>query len=141
MATNVTGKYTDGTTLTPTIYADFVPSLTAFKVVVTYGGADYSDSVVIRDFTDPYQLTLDSSNGLTFVDGIISSTLKCIVRQNGVEIDGDGTLLNYSWTKTDKNGVPDTAWNALPKTLAKEVAITGSDISKKATFTCTVTKK
>lgn len=141
MATDVASKYTGGTTLTPTIYADFVPGLTAFKVVVTYGGADYSDSVVVRDFTDPYQLTLDSSNGLTFVDGIISSTLTCIVRQNGVEIDGDGTLLNYSWTKTDKNGVPDTTWNALPKTLAKEVAITGSDISKKATFTCTVTKK
>lgn len=139
MAVASTGMYSGGTTQTLTVMANFVPALKVFKVVMTYGGKDYSDTIVVRDYTDPYQVSITSSNGNTFIDGNISTVLTATVRQNGEEVDPNGTIFSYVWSKTLIDGSPAVGWTpTLVGGKANIISINGADVAKKATFTCTV---
>lgn len=141
LAVDSAGNFTGGTSATLNVYAAFVPSLKVFKAVATYGGKNYADTVIIRDYTDPYQVVLSSSNGETFIDGNISTVITATVRQNGEEVDPDGTIFTYTWSKTLIDGSPAVGWTpTLFETQANKITVGSADVTKKATFTCEVSK-
>jgi hypothetical protein len=70
--------------------------------------------------------------------------LVCRVYQNGAEIDPTGTALNYTWTKTDKDGSPvaftptAVAHGSIVTTKKKAISVSHDDVTVKATYFCSV---
>ena len=133
--------YVNGRTLT--VYPDGVDGEDTFKAIAkdTYASsASYNKSFpatfTIVDLSDPYSLKITSSNGETFKNGNISTTLTAIVQQGGIDVDTTKKNITYAWTKYNANGNADTSFN--PGNV-RSVNITGSDVSSRATFMCTAT--
>ena len=111
----------------------------SFKAKVA-GKVVASQSVTItnvNDGTSPINLVIDSSNGYQFKNNIINTTFTAILYQNNKEIDSDGTKFAYIWSKTNADGIVDTAWNLAHQTSQKSITITNSDVWQRATFDCT----
>ena len=91
----------------------------------------------IYDGVSPINLVIESSNGYQFKNNIINTTFTAILYQNNTEIDRDGTEFAYIWSKTNADGIVDTAWNLAHQTSQKSITITNSDVWRRATFDCT----
>lgn len=147
----LTSGYNLGTsgynTRTLTIPSSAVPSLESFMCIVTDQenvNAKYFDTISFIDASDPLQISVLSSNGLTFKRGGAGTTdLAAELFQNGVQIDAAGTKYNYVWTKHKADGTKDDAWVPTLKTpgAGNVIVITTSDIINKATFTVEVNPK
>lgn len=102
-----------------------------------------SDEVTIADVSDgtdgisPINLVIESSNGYQFKNNVINTTFTAILYQNNKEIDSDGTKFAYVWSKTNRDGTADTAWNLAHQSSQKTITITNSDVCQRATFNCT----
>ncbi|AND39050.1 phage tail spike protein [Cytobacillus oceanisediminis] len=75
-------------------------------------------------------VNVESSAGHVFKNGAGTTTLTSRVFLTGTEVDEDGDLYSYSWTKHDKNGVRDMAFAR----AGKSIAVASSDVDTKATF-------
>ncbi len=75
-------------------------------------------------------VNVESSAGDVFKNGVGTTTLSARVFLTGTEVDGDGDLYSYSWTKHDKDGVRDMAFAR----AGKSIAVASSDVDTKATF-------
>lgn len=91
----------------------------------------------IYDGISPINLVIESSNGYQFKNNIINTTFTAKLYQNNTEIDRDGTEFAYIWSKTNADGIVDTAWNLAHQTSQKSITITNSDVWRRATFDCT----
>ena len=135
----------DGTVVAPTQTITVDASGVADKAVYSFkatiaGKVVASQSVTITnvdDGTSPINLVIDSSNGYQFKNNIINTTFTAILYQNNKEIDSDGTKFAYIWSKTNADGIVDTAWNLAHQTSQKSITITNSDVWQRATFDCT----
>ena len=146
----LTSGYSLGTTgyatQTLTIPASAVPSLESFMCIVTdveNTNAKYFDTISFIDASDPFQIFMESTNGLTFKRGGAASTeIMAKLYQNNNQIDAAGTLYNYVWTKRDGTGAT-VAWAPVYKDGTKKntVIVQTSDITNKATFTVEVNPK
>ena len=90
-----------------------------------------------NDGVSPINLFIKSSNGYQFKNNIINTTFTAILYQNNKEIDSNGTKFAYVWSKTNRDGVADTAWNLAHQSSQKTITITNSDVWQRATFNCT----
>lgn len=135
-----TTGYTTGTL---TIPATAVTSIAMFKCIIkdtdsaspTYNQS-FAGTVSVVDQTDPIQVTVTSTGGDVFKQGVGSTTLRAVLYQNGTEIDSAGTKYTYKWYKYDQNGTKVTAWGGtgIDFKTGKTLAIGGADVDVKATF-------
>ncbi|MFE4029139.1 hypothetical protein ACFX4N_23580 [Priestia sp. YIM B13551] len=135
----VTGSVTASTL---TVASSGVTNLAAFKVKATYSSKSYFDTIIFYDQTDPIMVVVDSSNGVIFKNGNISSELVCRLYQNGSEIDpkkapedASAYKYTYTWTKFGLDGNQDlTFGGANGFKTGKSITITDADIYQKAVF-------
>lgn len=145
--TNQSGKYAGVTTRSMTLYPASFTNVGVFKCSVkdtdstspTYN-TTFWDTVTLIDNTDPLVVTITSTGGSIFKNGIGSSTLRAVLYQAGYEVDSAGTGYTYKWYKYDKDGAldPDFGGTGISYKTGKTVAVTTSDIYVKATFQCEV---
>ena len=108
----------------------------SYRCSMTYGGKTYTDVITLTDKTDNYQATILSSGGDVFKNTVGTSTLICILWQNGAEVDSDGAKHTYSWYRWDKNGNPLDDGEVFA--TGKSIEIDGDDVDGKTTFICEV---
>lgn len=103
----------------------------------------FNSTIVLIDQTDPITIDVISSGGDVFKNGIGTSTLKAIIKQNGVVIDSTGSIYKYEWTKYGNDGLKDTNWgtSGVKVSANNTLAITGDDVLVKGTFECNVFAK
>ena len=133
-----------------TITPDVVVDSQTYKVVCIdqTGGTAGQQAIgveTILDFSDPIVLVVESSAGNTFKNSIGSTTLKARLYRKGEELDADGTSTNYTykWSRRDKNGTLDPNFGGTGNQYktGKSIAVSASDVSNKAVFTCEVFEK
>ena len=143
LLTDTVGRYTGCTTDTITIYAEAVDNVAVLKASVKDEDSSSStyntyfwDTISFMDVTDPIVVTITSTGGDVFKNGVGSSTLYAGVYQAGYEIDTAGTAYTYKWYKYDKDGVqdPDFGGTGIAYRRGKTIYVTVSDVDVKATF-------
>lgn len=93
---------------------------------------DYIDLAI--DEALPLTVTIESSNGKIFKSGNINTTLMATVRSGGRDITN--SITQFTWTKKDADGNPVPSWTRT--TNVNYITISSSDVTGKATFTCSV---
>lgn len=113
---------------------------TAVLTVSAYVGNNEvaTTEITLANLVEQIELKVMTSNGNTFKNGVIASTLTATLWRGGKEIDKDGTEFSYIWTKTRDDETPDEHWNADHSYSQKSIRITEADIFRRATFSCTV---
>ena len=113
------------------------------KVVVTVSAivkdkTVASESITFINLSEQPEVFIMTSNGNTFKNGNIASTLTATLWRGGKEIDKDGTEFSYIWTKTRDDETPDEHWNADHSYSQKSIRITQEDVFRRATFSCEI---
>lgn len=85
-----------------------------------------------------YKIELHSSNGLTFKNNIINTTITAKVYRGKDDITATLSNSAFIWRKYDKNGTEDTAWYNDNIGIGNIIDVTELDIAEKATFKCDV---
>lgn len=100
----------------------------------------YYDIITITklyDGEDAYSVVIHSSNGSSFINGDIGTTLRAKVYKGGFDITNTlGDNLFY-WYRISDNPEGDAVWNELHQGM-KEVTIGDDDVYRRATFECEV---
>lgn len=143
-ATYVWAKYSSGTWATIsgqtgsslTVAGSSVAGTASYRCTMTYNSKTYTDVITLTDKTDNYQATILSTGGDVFKNTVGTSTLICMLWQNGEEVDADGSKHTYTWYRRDKDGnvMDDGAAFA----TGKSINVDGDDVDGKTTFICEV---
>ena len=139
-----TANVTTGVTSnTVTIFAAAVSSYAVFKCLIkdtdsssnTYNQT-FIDTISFIDNSDPLQISITSSGGDVFKNGVGSTTLTARVFQAGAEVDTAGTKYTYRWYKYDKNGTLDANFGGtgVAYKTGKTLSVGDADVNVKATF-------
>lgn len=94
--------------------------------------------ITLANLVEQIELKVMTSNGNTFKNGVIASTLTATLWRGNKEIDKDGTEFSYIWTKTNDDETPDEHWNRDHSYSQKSIRITQADLFRRATFSCEV---
>lgn len=141
LANNITGVATATITLYPAYFTDIAVLMCVIKdtdsASNTYNQC-FKDTVTFIDQTDPYQVSIVSTGGDVFKNGVGSTTLTAKIFQAGVEVDSGGTLHTYTWTVFDKNGNASTFNGGSSTKTGKSITVGDLDVSVKATFQVTI---
>ena len=116
--------------------AAFVPHFSTFKCIATYDsvGVSAMDMVTLVDSTDKIDIEVVSDNGISFVNGIGSTTLTCNVTQNGKPLEME---LDYKWSKV--KSAHDIV--LIQKGSSNKIEVLASTIDTKSTYLCEVIQK
>lgn len=141
--TEVASSTTGVTSNILTIFASAVSSFGVFKCIVkdtdtasnTFNQT-FMDTVSFIDNSDPIQVSVLSSGGDVFKNGVGSTTLTARLFQAGEEIDLAGTKYTYHWFKYDKNGILSSGFGGtgINFKTGKTLTIGSSDVDVKASF-------
>lgn len=141
--TDTANMYTGTTTTTLSVFASAVISYGVFKCQIkdtdtasnTYNQYFY-DTVSFIDLSDPLQVTITSSGGDVFKNGVGSTTLTAKVYQAGAEVDSAGTKYTYKWYQYDQNGTLNANFGGtgINYKTGKTLAVGDADVTVKATF-------
>jgi hypothetical protein len=101
----------------------------------TYNDYFY-DTVTIVDQSDPVQVSVTSSGGDVFKNGVGSTTLTAKLFRGGEEIDSAGTTYAYKWYKYDKDSALVANWGGagIDYKTGKTLSVGSNDVDVKATF-------
>lgn len=80
-----------------------------------------------------YDVSIESSNGVIFKNGLIDSVLTAKVRKGNEDITEQFTDTQFSWTRVSKDPEGDAIFNETHKHM-KSIKITKNDIYVKAVF-------
>lgn len=127
---------TSSTSSVLTVERKDVTNIKTFICTINYNGQEYVDRITISDKTDPVYCVIESSKGDKFTNGNITTVLTCRVFDGTGELDTDGIKYVYTWEKYDAEGKKDESWTR----TGKSTAVTSSDVTAKAVFSCTITK-
>jgi phage minor structural protein len=94
--------------------------------------------ITLANLVEQIELKVMTSNGNTFKNGVIASTLTATLWRGNKEIDKDGTEFSYIWTKTNDDETPDEHWNADHSYSQKSIRISQEDVFRRATFSCEI---
>lgn len=139
---------------TITIWPAAVTNVQTFKCVITDTDSTspsynqtFQDTVTFLDMQDPYTVTIDSTGGNIFKDGIGSTRLIARLFQNAAELDAydggppSGKAANaydytYKWYKYDNSSTmdPNFGGTGVSYQTGKFIDIGSNDVNIKATF-------
>ncbi|WP_404354634.1 phage tail spike protein [Exiguobacterium aurantiacum] len=94
--------------------------------------ADYVDENIA------YKSEMLSTNGYTFRNGQISTTLYVRVYKGKVDVTDTLPVTAFSWKKYDANGQLDTVWTNAHAASGKMVLVSSDDLFQKASFKCDI---
>ena len=94
--------------------------------------------ITLTNLVEPTNLIIKTSSGNVFKNNLINTTLMATLWRGGKEIDQDGSMYTYIWTKTDADGEPDEIWNQKHSYSTKTIKITQQDVFRRAQFSCEV---
>lgn len=139
------GMVTGTATNEITVFPNQVLTYGVFKCKITDTDADsntyntsYYDTATIADQSDPFQVSVLSTGGETFKNGVGSSTLTAKLFQAGAEVDAAGTKYSYTWKIYDKDGTLSTFNGGASTKAGKSITVGDLDVNVKATFVVTV---
>lgn len=92
----------------------------------------------LYDGDSSYTVYVESENGTTFRNGIVSTTLRARVYRGGEEITEQIPDGNFHWTRVSSDSQADALWNC-GQHEGRELEISGDDVWRKAVFDCEVT--
>ena len=132
------------------VYPDAVNGSARFRAVITDTDANsdgYNQTFIaereILDYSDPFSVRIDASNGTVIKNGQGSTTLTAVLLSGGVAVTS-GYTLTYAWEKRDANGEAVQDWTPATqgqKKTTPTLVVTAADIQSKATFVCNVSIK
>lgn len=94
--------------------------------------------ITLANMVEQIDLVILTSNGNTFKNNNIASTLTATLWRGNKEIDKDGTEFSYVWKKINSDETPDENWNQDHSYSQKSIRITEADVFRRATFSCEV---
>ena len=107
---------------------------------ITLKWVDFDDQTKenITDAAGALSVQVFSSNGNSFINNIISTTLTAKVYKGSEEIT-DTILSNlFNWIRVSENMDSDTIWNEQHQGVGDTITVSEEDIYRKATFNCEV---
>ena len=107
---------------------------------ITLKWVDFDDQTKenIADAAGALSVQVFSSNGNSFINNIISTTLTAKVYKGSEEIT-DTILSNlFNWIRVSENMDSDTIWNEQHQGVGDTITVSEEDIYRKATFNCEV---
>lgn len=141
--TDLANNYTGCTSNTITLFNAAVINYTVLKCQIkdtdsasnTYNQYFY-DTVSIVDQSDTLQVSITSTGGDVFKNGVGSTTLTAKVYRAGAELDVAGTTYTYKWYNYDKNGTlnPNFGGAGVSFKTGKTLAVGDTDVNVKGTF-------
>lgn len=113
---------------------------TAVLTVAAYVGnlEVATTEITLANMVEQIDLVILTSNGNTFKNNNIASTLTATLWRGNKEIDKDGTEFSYVWKKINSDETPDENWNQDHSYSQKSIRITEADVFRRATFSCEV---
>ena len=113
---------------------------TAVLTVAAYVGnlEVATTEITLANMVEQIDLVILTSNGNTFKNNNIASTLTATLWRGNKEIDKDGTEFSYVWKKINSDETPDEHWNQSHSYSQKSIRITEADVFRRATFSCEV---
>lgn len=139
LASNVTGCATN----TLTVYDAYVANYAVLKCQIKDTDASsntylqyFYDTLSIVDLSDTIQLTVTSSGGDVFKNGVGSTTLTAKVFRAGVDITANYSAANFKWYQYDKDGVINVNFGGtgINFKTGLTLAVGDADVTVKATF-------
>lgn len=140
---DIANKVTGVNTNKITIYNEYVTNQSTFMCIIrdtdtssnTYDRT-FKDTVTFVDQSDPIQITIESTGGDVFKNGVGSTVLTARLFRNGEEIDASGARYTYKWYKYDKDGnlVDNFGGAGIAYKTGKTLNVGGADVDVKATF-------
>lgn len=127
--------------ITPSFHAWEGRDVLTLKYVSRWKETEYTETFTISkqyDGKDNYSVYIGSSQGNTFRNGIIDTTLSASLFKGGIDITDKIPEHNFRWTRISKNPEEDILWNQARHT-GKTLEITSEDVLFKAVFDCEIT--
>lgn len=140
---DIAGQYTGCTSNTMTLFNVAVANYAVLKIQVkdTDSGSNtynkyFYDTLTFVDQSDVIQISVTSSGGSVFKNGVGTSTLTAKVFRAGAEIDVGATTYTYKWYQYDSSGVlnPNFGGAGINFKTGKTLAVGDADVTVKATF-------
>lgn len=141
--TDLAGSYTGTTAAALVVYPAAVSSFAVFKCQIkdtdaasnTYNQYFY-DTVSFIDLSDPIQVSIASTGGDVFKNGVGSTILTAKLYQAGAEVDAAGTKYTYKWYRYDSSGTLDANFGGTGVNFksGKSLSVGDADVTVKATF-------
>lgn len=110
------------------------------RYIATYKGVAYEDIFTVYkqfDGESAYSLYINSSRGLIFKNGVVSTTLTATIFKGGEEVTDKIPENNFKWLRNSGDSVSDDLWNST-RHWGKSIEISGNDVYRKAVFDCEV---
>ncbi|AYP68262.1 hypothetical protein PQE75_gp217 [Bacillus phage vB_BcoS-136] len=85
-----------------------------------------------------WKIELHSTNGLTFRNNNINTTIIARVYRGMEDITSTLPVSSFIWEKKDKDGVIDETWTNNHRNVGNTIIITHQDVNQKATFRCDI---
>lgn len=89
------------------------------------------------DGASAYSVYVESKNGTTFRNGVVSTTLYARIYKGGIEITENIPDSNFHWTRFSRDIEDDRVWNSVNH-WGRKLEITGDDVWHKAVFDCEI---
>ena len=143
VASDSAGNITGVTTNTVTVYNAFVANYAVFLCLIkdtdsasaTYNSV-FKDTVAIVDQSDTIQISIHSTGGDVFKNGVGSTILTAKVFRAGAEIDSVGSAYTYKWYNYDKDSVLNANFGGagISYKTGKTLSVGDGDVVVKGTF-------
>ena len=85
-----------------------------------------------------YRVSVESSNGTVFKNGVIGTTLSCSVYSWDEDVTSQFPDAAFIWKRASADASGDTTWNNAHSSGSRTLQITSADVVEKAVFSCTV---
>ena len=105
--------------------------------LVRYEDEDTSIDNLINN-SIAYNVLITSTNGNSFTNGNIDTTLVATVYKGQTEVTDQLKNSNFVWTRVSENKESDATWNYNHKNVGNKVKITNLDFDNKAVFNCSI---
>lgn len=101
---------------------------------------DSQSIAVIAEPKPNYKLEMNSTNGNSFVNGIINTEMYVTLYRGEEDITDSTDTKHFIWTRVSSDTASDTAWNNKYKAGAKRITVTKDDVNVRARFSCNFVK-
>lgn len=101
---------------------------------------DSQSIAVVAEPKPNYKLEMQSTNGNSFVNGIINTEMYVTLYRGEDDITDSTDVKHFIWTRVSSDTTSDTVWNNKYKAGAKRITVTKDDVNERARFSCNFVK-